>query len=156
MNLPQTTGKEQKAPAKRRVSARMRKVLTLRVEKAYTWEICAQQAQISPAAIYKGLKQPHVIALFEELKVQYIQRLESLEGMHKARALEVAREIVDKGKTDNARMRAVEFLRGGASKGGVNVQINNVTHSKAYEFARPGQEVVTIRAADAEPDEDTD
>ena len=106
-------------------------------------------AGLSPAGLYKARKREEVQKLFEEKKAQYIQEIADMKAPHKARAMEVARELLDTSPSHAVRARMVEFLAG-ESKGmqvNVGVQVNNQAPAKGYEFVRPGQEVVTIRAA---------
>lgn len=102
------------------------------------------------SSIFKAIKQPHVRALMLTMKEEYIQEVEELEKVHKARALEVARELMDESKSDAVKARMVEFLRGGTKGNGVNVavQVNNQAPT-GYEYARPDQEVVVIRDANS-------
>lgn len=68
---------------------------------------------------------------------------------YKARAFEVANELMQASKSDAVKARMVEFLAG-EGKGmqlNVGVQVNNQAPANGYEFVRPGQEIVTIRAA---------
>ena len=81
------------------------------------------------------------------MKEQYIQDVEEMENLHKARALEVARELLDESKSDSVKARMVEFLRGERAKNSVNValQVNNQV-VQGYEYVRPGQKLVEIQS----------
>tara|TARA_R100000808_G_C2103749_1_gene120021 strand:+ start:373 stop:870 length:498 start_codon:yes stop_codon:yes gene_type:complete len=136
------------APAKRRVSAKVRKALEIRVREGATWLRAAELAGLSEAGIHKARKQPHVIDLFERLKTEYVQQLEQLEGVHKARALEVARELLDQEENKQVRARMVEFLRGESKQPVVSVAINQQFNGD-YAFAPRGARVVEI----VQPDE---
>ena len=104
---------------------------------------------MAQSSLFKAIKQPHVAALYIQMKDEYIQEVEALEATHKARALEVARELLDDGSTDTVKARMVEFFRGERGKPGVNVavQVNNQA-PQGYEYVRPGQEVVKIISAE--------
>lgn len=105
-------------------------------------------AGMSEAGIYKARQAQHVQELYEELKGEYIQEVEALRAPHKARAFEVARQLMDGAKSEAVRMRAVEFLAGEGKGNAVNVQINNnISGDRGYEYARPDQEIVVIRGA---------
>ncbi|MBT9385483.1 hypothetical protein KM176_16535 [Pseudooceanicola sp. CBS1P-1] len=121
----------------------MRKALELKVETAKPWADCAREAGMSEAGIHKARKQPHVQALFDDIKAQYVQRIETMKKVHEARALEVARELLDQTDNKQVRARMVEFLRREPAGPAVAVQINN-GGAGGYEFVRPGSRVVEI------------
>ena len=134
---------------KRSISRRIHAALDLRVREAKAWDDCAKAAGLSPAGLYKARKRTEVQQLFEEKKAQYIQEVDDMKAPHKARAMEVARDLLDNSPSHAVRARMVEFLAG-ESKGmnvNVGVQVNNQAPANGYEFVRPGQEIVTIRAA---------
>lgn len=149
MNKPNTTIRAQPPSTKRRISAGIRKALTLRLEKAVTWAEAAEQSGMAQSSIYKAMTQDHVKEWYEEEKAKYCQRINEMEMAHKARALEVARELLDTSKSDTVRARMVEFFRGERAQNAVNVQINNsLPAPQGYEFIQPGAEVVTITSPD--------
>lgn len=149
MNMPVPIDEKTKEPLspvyKRRIPKRTRDALDLRVREGKTWAECAERVGMAQSSLYKAINQPHVKALYIQLKDEYIQEVESLEKTHKARALEVARELLDESSSDAVRARMVEFLRGESKKGGVNVAVQVNNHApKGYEYVRPGQQVVEI------------
>jgi predicted secreted protein len=135
------------APRTRRVSARVRHALTVRVKEGRSWLECAERANLSEAGIHKARKQPHVQKLYEEMKAQYVQDIEALEGVHKARALEVARELLDQTESKQVRARMVEFLRGERGKPAVSVTLNQQFNG-GYEVAPRGAKLVEIVQSD--------
>ena len=140
---------EAKPVQKRPISRRIQDALNTRVRQALPWDDCARAAGLSPAGLYKARKRPDVQQMFEEKKAQYIQEVDDLKAPHKARAMEVARDLLDNSPSHAVRARMVEFLAG-ESKGmsvNVGVQVNNQPAAQGYEYAHPGQEVVTIRAS---------
>lgn len=133
----------------RSISRRIHAALDIRVREAKAWDDCAKAAGLSPAGLYKARKRNEVQQLFEEKKAQYIQEIEDMKAPHKARAMEVARDLLDNSKSDAVKARMVEFLAG-ESKGmqvNVGVQVNNQPPAQGYEYAHPAQEVVVIRGA---------
>lgn len=148
-NLPATTQGEAPPPArrKRRISAAVRKALRYRVEKGKTWAECAERAGMSESGLYKALNLPHVQELYEAEKTRYTRHIESLEGVHKARALEVARELLEQDENKNVRARMVEFLRGESKKPSVSVTLNQQFNGD-YAFAPRGARVVEIVPSD--------
>lgn len=137
-------------PIKQRtISRRIHSALDIRVRKAKPWDDCAKAAGLSPAGLYKARKRAEVQQLFEEKKAAYIQEIADMKAPHKARAMEVARDLLDNSPSHAVRARMVEFLAG-ESKGmqvNVGVQVNNQPAAQGYEYAHPSQEVVTIRHA---------
>ena len=144
MTQLQDTDKTLSPVYKRRVSSKVRKALNTRLRHRLPWAECAERAGITEAAIHKARKQPHVQALWEQLKAQYIKDAEALEPVLKAHALHVAGELLDQKESLPTRARMVEFLRREPPSGpSVAVQIN--TGGAGYEFRRPGAQVVEIR-----------
>lgn len=153
MNVYNPPSKARSAPTKRRISARVRKAIKLRVEKGFPWDVCAERAGLACSSIYKAKQQPHVIKYLEEQKALYCKDIEALEDAHKARALEVARELLDDEENKAVRARMVEFLRGGKGQNAVNVQINNnIGQPQGYEFVPPNAQVIDITPADQTQD----
>lgn len=142
-----------KAGANPRISARMRTAIQYRVRKGYNIIDACAKAGIAQDTWYKNFLKPHIKAFFEVEKLKYIQSVENLSDRHKARALEVAAQIMEESKSDAAKMRAVEFIRGGG-KSGVTVNVQNNIKSTGYEYAKPGQRIVEIQGEvqDVTPD----
>lgn len=139
-------------PAKPRpISAKVERALQHRVRTSEAWEECAKAAGLSPAGVFKARKKIEVQQRFEEIKAEYIQEVDDMKAPHKARAIEVGRDLLDNSKSEAVRARMVEFFAGESHKNNVNVavQVNNGPAVQGYEYAHPSQEVVTIRAAKA-------
>lgn len=144
----QTPDKHLSPVQKRRVSAKVRQALTLRVYDALPWDECARRAGLSPAAIYKARKQPHVIATFEDMQAQYLQEVERQRGPLKALALQHARDLLTNAKSESVKARMVEFLAGEPKGNSVNVAVNVQNNvGNGYEYVRPGQKLVDITPA---------
>lgn len=149
------TGEPLSPAYRRRVSSKVRTALKYRIDNACTWEKAADHAGCTTNAIYKAIKQPHVKALFDQMKFEYIQNIEQLKGVNKARAYEVARELLEGAKTDSVKARMVEFLSGERHKTQANQQVQvNIgaqNHSGGrYSFVRPGQKLVEITVEDGQ------
>lgn len=143
MTQPQAPDKTLSPVYKRRVSTKVRKALNTRLRHRLPWAECAQRAGITEAAIHKARKQPHVQALWEQLKAQYIKEAEELEPVLKAHALHVAGELLDQKESLPVRARMVEFLRREPPGPAVAVQIN-ANAGGDYTYPRPGSLVVEI------------
>lgn len=141
----QTPASTTKAPKKRRISAAVKKAIDLRTRKGLMWKDAAKRAGISYQAIHKARQLPHVQEYEQQQKRQYVQDVESLSEIHKARALEIARELMEQTEDKNVRARMVEFFRREPKSAGVSVTVtNNVTHGKGYEYLPPGAHMVAI------------
>ena len=163
MKTPATTDqKVRPTHYKRRVSAKVRIAIKQRIEKADTWAACAEAAGLAQSSLYKALNQTHVKEMMQDLKDKYCQQVEGLEIIHKARAMEVARELLDSSASDTVKARMVEFFRAETKGPSVAIQVNteqsgpNAANqpSRGYEYLRPGQELVRIVTPDrpAQPD----
>lgn len=96
---------------------------------------------------------PHVQELYEDLKLAYILNAEAKRGLLKARALEVAEDLLLNSASDQVKARMVEFLAGEPKSGpSVAVQVN--VDRGGYEYARPGAQVVEIRQPATDPASD--
>lgn len=139
-----------------RISAKVRDTIALRVGHGLSWAEAAKRAGMSQAGIHKARTRPEVQAEIERQQAAYVADLEALKAPHKARALEVARYLLDNSKSDNVRARMVEFFRDEGPRGPqvvVNTQIN--AGVKGYEYAPPGARIVDITPAqdtDKDPD----
>lgn len=147
MNMTETSNSKPPEPKRRRVSPKVRQALNARVHQGLTWKECAHLVGLSEAGIHKARNKSHVQQLYEEIKSQYIQHVEEMKAPHKARAFIVARDLMDNSKSDAVRARMVEFFAGESKNSPVNVavQVNNHQPNR-YEYARPDQEVVTIKS----------
>jgi hypothetical protein len=141
------TAPKQRKP--RTISKKVRTALAHRVRDLLPWDDCARAVGLSPAGLYKARLREEVKQLHEEIKAEYVQEVEAMRAPYKARAFEVANELMQASKSDAVRARMVEFLAGESKGGGVNVavQVNNQPAAKGYEYAHPSQEVVVIRTS---------
>lgn len=132
-------------PVSRKVTAALHK----RVYEALSWDDCAKAVGLSPSGIHKARLNPEVKALFQEIKAQYVQQVEDMKAPHKARAFEVARDLLDNSTSDAVKARMVEFFAGESRGTSINVgvSVNNQPSAPGYEYVLPGQEVVTLRRA---------
>lgn len=135
------------SPRKGRISPAIRRAIKIKVEKAVTIEEACREAGCSPAGYYKAMNRPNVQKHLEEVKAQYVQRIESMEAVHKARALEVARELLEQRESRPTQARMVEFLRGESKKPSVSVTLNQQFNGD-YAFAPRGARVVEIVQSD--------
>ena len=145
-NVPVVNGEPVSPVYKRRISAKVRKALQLRVREGLTWAEAAERAGLSEAGIYKARKQPHVQATYETMIAQQTKEVEELRRPLKAIALKEAKRLMTEAKSESVRARMVEFLAGERDKSpAVAVQINNNMGGSGYEYVPPGASIVEIR-----------
>lgn len=139
-----------------RISTAMRKAVQLYVIKGNTIAEACAAAGLAEATWHKNMKRPHVVQLLENTKAEYIQQVETLKARHKARAYEVAVELLEGANSEAVKARMVEFLAGG-SKPSTSVTINNSINSSGYEYAPKGARIVEIEgeAQDVTPDDES-
>lgn len=136
------------APSPRvRISAKTRKAIALIATQGKTQRQAAKLAGMNESALSRALAQPHVKNALEQAKADYIAGVQAIRTVHKARAIEVAAELMDNAKSESVRMRAVEFFAGEMRGPAVQVTVN--TGQKGYEYVPPNARVIEI---EAEPD----
>lgn len=139
-------------PRKRRISAKVKAAIQLRVKEAKPWAECAKTVGMSEAGIHKARKQQHVIDHQRAVEAVYIQEVEAMRAPYKARAFEVAADLMENAKSESTKARMVEFLAGERKQTSVNVQVNNnLAPSEGYEYVRPGAQIVDITPSTDEP-----
>ncbi|MGL6209114.1 MAG: hypothetical protein ACRC14_04705 [Paracoccaceae bacterium] len=84
------------------------------------------------------MKRPAVIQAYEAAELAFIQTIELRRKGYKARAIEVAADIMERGTSEAARMKAVEFLSGEGRQALVNIQLpGNSAPASGYVYERP-------------------
>ena len=84
--------------------------------------------------------------LYERTELAFISTIDRRRAQFKARAIEVAGELMERGQSEQVRMRAVEFFAGEARNSQqINVAVN--VDRGGYEFVKPGQRIVDITPA---------
>lgn len=155
--LAQTTNGTTPKYRQRRISPKVRTALELKVKEGIPWAKAAQRAGMSEAGIHKARKATHIQEEFERIKGQYINEIEASAGLHKARALEVARELLDESNSDTVKARMVEFLRGeGKPQTQITVQNQVNVGAGGYEFVPPGATVVEVKTGADQPEQPQD
>lgn len=130
---------------KRRLSKKTRAAVVILATEGVTQREAARRAGMNEKALCRALQQPHVAAALEAEKDRFIKAMSGTRAVLKARAIEVAAELMENAESEAIRARMVEFLageRGPASQ--VNVQVNT---GGSYEYVRRGQRVVTIEGS---------
>ena len=133
-----------------RIAPKLRAAIKLRVEEGKTiLEACAA-AGISEAGWHKAMKRPAVLAHYEMTELAFIQTIDRRRKTYRARAIEVAAHLMERGQSEQVRMRAVEFFAGETKQPLVNVSIGAPQEpATGYRYRRPDQPA-TDRTSDVE------
>lgn len=136
---------------RRRITRKTGAALDLIATRGMSVTDAAAIVGMNRSALSRALNQPHVAEELEARKARYLQVMTATRGTLKARALEVARELMEGAASEAVRMRAVEFLAGESKpSASVSVTVNN---SPGYEYVPPGARVVTIEGSANPADE---
>jgi AraC-like DNA-binding protein len=112
-------------PAPRpRISRKVRDAVRVRVEEGLSIAAAAERAGMSRNGLAKALKRPAVQDLLRETQEAFIRETEALRATYKARALEVALELMHTAKSESVRARMAEFLASDAKAPQVAVHID--------------------------------
>jgi hypothetical protein len=113
-------------------------------------EACAR-AGLSREGYRKAMQRPPVREMADEIKRRFVADTEAQRAFYKARALEVALDLMLNAKSEAIRARMAEFLAADAKVSPVAVHIDARQAVGGYEFVRPGQKVVDIEGAASKP-----
>lgn len=141
----ETASKRAPHPRKGRLSPALRHAIRLRVERGLTIVQACRAAGLSQAGWHKAMQRDAVQEYVQGVQAQYVQNVQQARARHKARAYEVAAELMESAKSEQVRLKAVEFLAGEGRKDAatqVNVQINQGV--RGYEYVPPGARVVDV------------
>ena len=128
-----------------RISRKLSQALDLIATEGLSQIKAASRVGMDRSALNKAIQKPHVAEELEARKARYIHLMTTQRITLKARALEVAQELMETASSEAVRMRAVEFLAG-ESKAGPSVSVT-VNNSPGYEYVPPGARVVTIEGS---------
>lgn len=82
------------------------------------------------------MKRDAVQNALELAEIAFVQTVERRRRGYRARAIEVAAELMERATSEAVRMKAVEFFAGETRQPAVAVQVNN-TLPTGYIYARP-------------------
>ena len=123
--------------------------MALRVREGLSIEKAARGAGLSRNGFAKALKRPEVQDHLRGVQIAYVAEVEAGRAVYKARALEVALELMMNGKSENVRLKAAEFLAGDGKGPAVAVHVD-ARQSPGYAYVKPGAKVVEIEPDRAE------
>jgi len=81
------------------------------------------------------MKRPAVQVAYEQAELDFINTIERRRKGYRARAIEVAADLMERATSEAVRMKAVEFFAGETRLPGVAVQVNMPSFS-GYEYRR--------------------
>ncbi|GGO50880.1 hypothetical protein GCM10011315_02700 [Roseovarius pacificus] len=120
----------------------------------------AKAGGMSANGFHKALQRPEVKEYQQEVQHKFVLESESSRAFYKARAFEVALDLMKNAQSETVRARMVEFLAGDGKAPQVAVHVDARTVSGEYAFVRPGGKVVEIQdpsetAEDETPEHNT-
>jgi len=87
----------------------------------------------------------------EAVQRRFVAEVEAQRSIYKARAFEVALDLMLNAKSESVRARMAEFLASEGKVGQqVNVHVDARTVGRGYEFVRPGARLVEIEPGQVE------
>ena len=126
-----------------RMSTKLREAIALRVSQGLNIKEACKQAGISETGYHKAMKRPAVKDFYQEAQRKFVTDVEARRATYKARAFEVAADLMEHAKSESVRARMAEFLANeGKSGNTVNVHVD--ARQTGYEYIRPGQRIVEI------------
>lgn len=131
---------------KPRISAKIRAAVECRVREGLTIQAAAEKAGLSRNGFAKALKRPAVLDLMDATQRKFIADVDGRRALLRARAYEVAAELLEKTTSESVKVRLIEFLCGDgkAPQVAVHVDARQEHRPAGYEYVRPGQKVVVI------------
>jgi len=127
-----------------RISSKVRAAIDHRVRKGSSIDAAAQAAGMSRNGFAKALKRPEVAALLAETQERFVAEVASQRAFLRARACEVAGEMLATTKDERVKLKLIEMLMSDGKGPMVAVSVDARTSSPGYEYVRPGARVVTI------------
>jgi predicted DNA-binding protein (UPF0251 family) len=126
-----------KRPA--RMSRKLRDAIRLYETEGLTIIAACEKAGISRQGFHKALKRPEVQDYVSKVRLDLIEGAEAKKAFLKAKALEVALDLMLNSKNEAIRARMVEFLAADAkvSPVAVHVDARQVAPPQGYVYKRP-------------------
>lgn len=138
-------------PRPTRLSAKLRRAIELRVREGRTVTDACSEAGMSPQGFHKAMKRQAVRDHVEAVQRRFVAEVEAQRSIYKARAFEVALDLMLNAKSESVRARMAEFLASEGKVGQqVNVHVDARTVGGGYEFVRPGARLVEIEPGQVE------
>lgn len=136
-----------------RLSLKLRAAIEANVTKGQTIVQACQEAGMSTQGYHKAMKRAAVRDYLETVQRRFVIGTEANRALYKARAFEVALDLMLNAKSEAIRARMCEFLAGDGKVSPVSVHIDARQERRGYEFVRPGQRIVEIEPGSEETEE---
>lgn len=132
-------------PRPSRLSAKLRAAIDVRVTEGLSIVESCAKAGLSPQGWHKAMKRPAVRNHLEVVQRRFVAESDAKRALYRARAFEVALDLMLTAKSEAIRARMAEFLAsdGKAPQVAVHVDARAVERG-GYEFVRPGQKLVEL------------
>ncbi len=126
-----------------RLSHKLQEAIRLTVVEGLTIIAACERAGISRQGYHKAMKRPAVRDHLQEVQRQFVADADVKRAYLKARAFEVALDLMLNSKSEAIRARMVEFLAGDAkvSPVAVNIDARQAKPQAFYSYQRPPQDV---------------
>lgn len=125
-----------KRPA--RLSQKLREAIRLTVVDGLSIVAACERAGMSRQGFHKAMKRPDVRDHLQEVQRQFVSDADAKRAYLKARAFEVALDLMMNSKNEAIRARMVEFLASDAKVSPVAVHIDARQVQGGYAYKRPG------------------
>ena len=130
-------------PSAPRISSRLRQAIELHVREGRSITEACAAAGVSRQGFHKAMKRHAVRDLLEDEQRRFVLESEARRTLYKARALEVALDLMLNAKSEAVRARMAEFLAADGKVSPVSVHID-ARQGSGYEYVPPGQKLVEI------------
>lgn len=131
-------------PARKPISRKVRRAVAARVREGLSITAAASKAGLSRNGFAKALKRPEVQDYLRDVQAAYVAEVNTSRSFYKARAMEVAMDLMMNARSENVRLRAAEFLAGDGKAPQVAVHVD--ARGGGYEYPLPGQRIVELEA----------
>ena len=120
-----------------RLSAKLRRAIDLRVRKGVSIVEACREAGLSTAGWHKAMKRPAVQDHLRTVQATFVAEAEGLRALARARAIEVAVDLMLNAKSESIRARMCEFLASDAKVSPVAVHVDARTiEAPGYAYQR--------------------
>jgi len=125
-----------------RVSAAIRNALAIHVAQGILPTQAARAAGVREATMLAALERPHVQQVLQKIREQHQRQIEALEQLMHGEAVQQAIALMRTAKSEQVRMRAIEFFRdatkpNGSVPGRKGPKPKPAAPSPAYAYAKP-------------------
>lgn len=137
-------------PRPTRVSSKLRCALVLMARQGLSQTEAAKQAGMSRQGLAKALGRAVVRDLLEVEKARFIAEADGMRAWAKARAIEVALDLMMTAKSEAVRARMCEFLASDARAPSVAIHVDarQAAPATGYTYERPGAPITEAAVAE--------